>query len=96
MLITRTIKTTDYNTRVFNHITDTIEYMTVTLIGTEKHGGDLKKAMLKYFKGNDDITFLSVQSAVTTIQKYGCELEDFLTVATPITADDIEDTEDTE
>ena len=82
MKITRTIKTTTANVRLYNPIDDNIEYEFITLSGEYKSKPLFIKAVAKERK--DGKTVLGCADMTVSEKLYECTIEDFLSVATPV------------
>ena len=84
MKITRTIKATTSECRVYNKSTDTLEVMTVTVAGKIDSKPKFLKAVEKAKAIPDTYTLLGCSDLETSEALYECTLEDFLSVATPV------------
>lgn len=80
-MVTRTIISTVVRVKVADDTLDTIETRTVEIPLELKNDGEAKKACVKYFKEQSNLTVLSTKIEGTTSLIYGMSESDFIKLA---------------
>lgn len=81
-MLTRTIKTTEVEYKVFNRETDDVETGVAELIGTFSDEDEIVKALKNHISDSEIV--LKVKVTDVTTQKYGMSLEQFIATATKL------------
>lgn len=80
-MVTRTIISTVVRVKVADDTSDTIETRTVEIPLELKNDSEAKKACVKYFKEQSNLTVLSAKIEGTTSLIYGMSESDFIRLA---------------